>query len=148
MSNHIYHVTVVTIINVVNDLTSQLKNDKFCSQSFDLWSLPIIVIFYGRSRFLNVKIGISITHVRKSSKFLTLVPLPSIWQKTEFLILMQGLKIALAWCLGLPFLTALGSFLQAWASTWICRASNKSSPNSPGLVRCERKIQPVMENNL
>jgi hypothetical protein len=95
-SNHIYHVTVVTIINVVNDLTSQLKNDKFCSQSFDLWSLPIIVIFYGRSRFLNVKIGISITHVRKSSKFLTLVPLPSIWQKTEFLILMQGLKIALA----------------------------------------------------
>ena len=36
------------------------------------------------------------------------------------------------------------SFLHAWASTWICQASKKSSPISPGLVRCERKFQPMI----
>ena len=36
------------------------------------------------------------------------------------------------------------SFLHAWASTWICLASKKSSPISPGLVRCERKFQAMI----
>jgi hypothetical protein len=39
-----------------------------------------------------------------------------------------------------------GRFLQTWASIWICWTSKKSSPISPGLVRCERKFQPFLLN--